>query len=176
MRLGMKSELEARVMSCVCLAKWENGVELRFTDIAKITKIPKSTLQRVLPRLEKRGWIRKAEKWINIPQIPLHYDIKNKNILELDNQVKREIKDSMRSDFETIPYERRRRISKKVKSGVISKKIIVFEFQEFPYLIDGKNMRLGTKRMWKIVAKIVKDYARENKLKPFLVKHALIQS
>jgi len=82
----------------------------------------------------------------------------------------------VRSDFETIPYERRRRISKKVKSGFTPKKIIVFEFQEFPYLIDGKNMPLGTKRIWKLASKTVKHYARENKLKPFLVKQALIQS
>jgi len=176
MRLGMKSELEIQIMLGVCLAKWENGVDLRFIDITKITKIPKSTLQRVLPRLEKRGWIKKTEKWVNIPQIPLHYDIKNKKILEIDYQVKREIKNSMRSDFETIPYERRREISKKVKSGFIPKKITVFEFQEFPYLIGGKNMPLGTKRVWKLAAKAVKDYVKENKLKPFPVKQALIQS
>jgi len=176
MRLGMKGELEVQIMLGVCLAKWERSVDLRFIDIAKITKIPKGTLQRVLPRLEKRGWIKKTEKWINIPQIPLHYDIKNKNILELDYQVKREIKDSMKSDFDSISYQERRRISKKVKSGVTPKKIIVFEFQEFPYLIDGKNMPLGTKRIWKLASKTVKDHARENKLKPFLVKQALIQS
>jgi len=176
MRLRMKSDLEVQVMLGVCLAKWENGVDLRFTDIAKITKIPKGTLQRVLPRLAKRGWIEKTEKWINIPRTILHYDVKNKNILEIDYQVQREIDNSKSSDSETIPYERRRRISKEVKSGFIPKKITVFRFQEFPYLIDGKNMPLGTKRMWKTAAKMVKDYARENKLKPFLVKQALIES
>jgi len=73
MRLGMKSWLEVHTMLGICLAKWERGADLRFIDIAKITKIPKSTLQRVLPRLEKKGWIKKTEKWINNPQIPLHY-------------------------------------------------------------------------------------------------------
>jgi len=176
MRLDMKKELEAQVMVVICLSKWRDGSDLRFTSIAELTKISKATLQRVLPRLEKRGWIKKTEKWINIPRTPLHYDIKNKNILEIDYQVKREINNSKRSDFETIPYERRRRISKKVKSEFIPKKITVFEFQELPYLIDGKNTPLGTKRIWKLAAKIVKDYARENKLKPFLVKKALIQT
>lgn len=176
MRLRMKKELEAQVMAVICLSKWRDGSDLRFTSIAELTKISKGTLQRVLPRLEKRGWIKKTEKWINIPRTPLHYDIKNKRVLEIDYQVIREIKDSMRSDHESIPYEERRRISRKVKSGFIPKKIIVFEFQDLPYLIDGKNMPLGTKRMWKLAAKMVKDYARENKLKPFLVKQALIQS
>jgi len=169
MRLGMKHELEAQVMLTVCISKWRDGSDLRFKSIAELTKIPGGTLQRVLPRLEKRGWIKKTEKWINIPRTPLHYDLKNKRVLEIDYQAMREINNSKRSEFDKIPYEKRRRISRGVKNEFMPRKITVFEFREFPYLIRGKNMPLGTKRMWKLASKTVKAFAKQNKLKPLFI-------
>ena len=163
----MKRELEAQVMATVCLIKWRDDSDLRFTSISKLTKIPGGTLQRVLPRLEKRGWIKKTEKWINIPGL-LHYDLKNKRVLEIDDQAMREINNSKKSEDE-IPYEKRRRISRGVKNKFMPRKITVFEFREFPYLIRGKNIPLGTKRMWKLASKTVKAFAKQNKLKPLFI-------
>ncbi len=163
----MKRELEAQVMATVCLIKWRDDSDLRFTSISKLTKIPGGTLQRVLPRLEKRGWIKKTEKWINIPGL-LHYDLKNKRVLEIDDQAMREINNSKESEDE-IPYEKRRRISRGVKNKFMPRKITVFEFREFPYLIRGKNIPLGTKRMWKLASKTVKAFAKQNKLKPLFI-------
>jgi len=50
MRLGMKRELEAQVMLTVCICKWRDRSDLRFTSIAKLTKID-NELQ-ILSRLE----------------------------------------------------------------------------------------------------------------------------
>lgn len=165
----MKRDLEAQVMATICLIKWRDDSDLRFASIAKLTKIPGGTLQRVLPRLVKRGWIDKTEKWINIPRL-LHYDLKNKRVLEIDYQAMREINNSKESEDE-IPYEKRRRISRRVKNQFMPRKITVFEFKEFPYLIRGKNMPLGTKRMWKLASKTVKAFAKQNKLKPLLIQN-----
>jgi len=170
MRLDMKKELEAQVMLTVCISKWRDRSDLRFKSIAELTKIPKGTLQRILPRLEKRGWIKKTEKWINIPGF-LHYDLKNKRVLEIDYQAMREINKSKSSEFDKIPYEKRRRISRGVKNQFIPRKITVFEFREFPYLIRGKNIPLGTKRMWKLASKTVKAFAKQNNLKPLFIQN-----
>jgi len=168
MRLGMKRDLETQVMATVCLIKWRDDSDLRFTSIAKLTKIPGGTLQRVLPRLEKRGWIKKTEKWKYASGNYFHYDTKNKRILEIDYQAMREINNSKESEDE-MPYEKRRRISRGVKTKFMPRKITVFEFREFPYLIRGRNIPLGTKRMWKLASKTVKAFARQNKLKPLFI-------
>ena len=73
----------------------------------------------------------------------------------------------------TFPYEERKKIAKKVLRKYIPKKITVFEFQEFPYIIGGKNIPPRTKRGWKNASKVVKKYAKDNKLKPILVKQVL---
>ncbi|MCH8916281.1 MAG: hypothetical protein IIA82_10650 [Thaumarchaeota archaeon] len=155
-------------MAIICLSKWRGSSDLRFASIAKLTKIPGGTLQRILPRLEKRGWIKKTEKWINLPGL-LHYNLKNKRVLEIDYQAMRKINNSKESEDE-IPYEKRRRISRGVKNEFMPRKITVFEFREFPYLTRGKNMPLGTKRMWKRASKTVKAYAKQDKLKPLFIQ------
>lgn len=62
----MKKELEREVMNTLYREKiLSHRRYLRFYEIAKESDIPKSSLQRILPRLIKRGWIEKknAGSW-----------------------------------------------------------------------------------------------------------------
>ena len=171
MRLEMNRELEAQVMVTICLAKWISNSDLRLTDITQLTEISQPTLQRILPRLERRGWIKKTEEWVNIPNFALHYDTKKKRVLEIDYEAQKAFKNAKnQTGHETIRYEERQRLARKIKAGYTPRKILVFKFQEFPYLTGIRNMPLGTKRLWKLASKTVKDYVKEHKLKPFLHK------
>jgi DNA-binding IclR family transcriptional regulator len=61
MRSSVKSELELEVMKALFLAWYFKRREwFRFNQISDISGVEKPTLQRILPRLEKRGWI---ESW-----------------------------------------------------------------------------------------------------------------
>ena len=58
MRLSMKTVLEKQVMVSLFLARHFKKREwFRFNEVAKISGVKKPTLQRILPRLEARGWI-----------------------------------------------------------------------------------------------------------------------
>lgn len=64
MHLGMKTELERQVIDAMYLAQSGGRSLLRFNHIASLSGVKKPTLQRILLRLVKRGWIRKREEWI----------------------------------------------------------------------------------------------------------------
>jgi len=174
MRLGMNRELEAEVMVTICLAKWISNSDLRLTDITQLTEISQPTLQRILPRLEQRGWIKKTEAWINIPpntmEFPLLYDTKKKRVIEIDYTAQKAFKKAEKITDVPVTYEERKRIAREIKAGYTPRKIIVFKFLDFPYLTGIRNMPLGTKRLWKLASRTVKDYVKEHKLKPFLLK------
>lgn len=66
MRLGMKIELERDVMNAIYKQRViQRRRYLRMSEIAKASGVSKASLQRILPRLVKRGWIKKevAESW-----------------------------------------------------------------------------------------------------------------
>ena len=179
MRLGMNRQLETQVMIIICLAKWISDSDLRFTDIAQITQIPKPTLQRIMPRLVQRGWIKKdPERWINIPPntmgSPLIYQSKRtvrgytgkKRILQLDYIAREEFRRAENRLHRKLSSQERKRIALEVKAAYTPKKITVFKFLDFPYLTGVRNMPPGTKRLWKSARKVVIDYVKEHKIKP----------
>ena len=58
MRLSMKLKLEQQVMDAMYLARiLYSRLFLRFNEISIISGVNKASLQRILPRLVKRGWI-----------------------------------------------------------------------------------------------------------------------
>ncbi|WP_337862596.1 helix-turn-helix domain-containing protein [Nitrososphaera sp.] len=58
----MNHELEKCVMVALYLAReLRNREWLRFGEISELSGVPKSTLQRILPRLEERGWIQRKD-------------------------------------------------------------------------------------------------------------------
>ena len=63
-RLGMKIELERSVMDGFVRSYVQFGLQhVRFNQIARMSEVGKSTLQRILPRLVNRGWIEKQRKY-----------------------------------------------------------------------------------------------------------------
>ena len=73
-RLRMKIGLEKRVMNTMYLQqKIHRKSYFFFNEVHEYTEIPKSSLQRILPRLVKRRWIRK----FNVPILDKKDWIKN---------------------------------------------------------------------------------------------------
>ena len=67
----MNPILEKRLISSMYMEHLEQQREwFRFNEIAALSGIKKSSLQRVLPRLIKRGWIECQKSWSFSPQEP----------------------------------------------------------------------------------------------------------
>jgi DNA-binding Lrp family transcriptional regulator len=60
----MKPELERRVIDELVKASMDGREFLYYNEIQKRTRISGAALHRILPRLIKRGWIRKEKLWI----------------------------------------------------------------------------------------------------------------
>lgn len=157
----MKVEYEIEVMKWLYLIKLTRNADLPFTSITKLTKIPNGTLQRILPRLEKRGWIKRKEKWIRIPTSPLLYDVNNKAVLEIAVAYRKALTNKKGS------YERRKTLARKaITNGFTPKEVTVFKILMVPYLFGdkrGKTVPEGSKREWRLGAQKIKQTIREYK-------------
>ena len=67
----MKDEHERKIMFVLIQTDLNSNLVYRFKEISRITGIPESSLQRILPRLEKRGWIEKNESNKIIGYVPV---------------------------------------------------------------------------------------------------------
>ena len=60
----MELEIEKQVMNAIYLAGCMGKSFIRFNEIAYRSGVKKPTLQRILPRLAKRGWVRRREEYV----------------------------------------------------------------------------------------------------------------
>jgi len=195
MRLHMQKDYEAGVMATLYALSKIAGIEkVRFNQIASITGIKKGTLQRILPRLEKRCWIEKKEDWMwsdnTIGDRIYHYDVKNKITKEvLDDYMIETSKEADAPWFDHIPRRSSRTgLSMKVKRMLLKStlkkhtpkkytfyKLIMFPFmfafkpkelttKEFERISKNWNIPKGTKRFWKQVARTTRKMVEKEKI------------
>jgi len=126
--LGMNVELEKRVMDSMYLAHQIHQQQyFFFSEISELSEVKKSSLQRVLPRLVKRGWIKEGKVSI-LPE---------KDWVQF--LMKRKITERVGYKVFEYPY------------FIIGKRVI--KKNDGYYKIPGLNIPEGCKRYWKNSAK-----------------------
>lgn len=180
----MKKDYEAQVMGAFYGLNKIFGIEqIRFNLLAEFSGIKKGTLQRILPRLEKRYWIERKDGWFS-PSGILTYDVKNKIILEPLLEFKKALESKndyrpARSSRSGLSMKTKKILLKSTLKKYTPKKYSFYKLIMFPFIFAIKpdsltekkfikisknwNVPNGTKRFWKQVAKLTKELVKKEK-------------
>ena len=167
-RLGMKSTLERQVMENLYIAGIMNVKRyFRAVEICNLTGIPKSTLQRVLPRLEKIGWLEKVTRYSYLDSEPTGkieqgFLLRNTKTRKIDIRIK-----SMQAKYnERFPKLRRRLVKQPIKGEKTIEKQTFFEV--FSKFSPTKQRRIRKTGMpFKGVAALNRKILKEEKVKKY---------
>jgi len=168
----MNNDLERLVMdSIVRLHMLDRFQYLRFNQIAKKSGVKKSSLQRILPRLVNRGWIKKEKSysWSGLKREGRIYHmyfpngIEKSRVKEKDGFYIHEISNDLQKELQNLrsykdiahPYTRKKilrkgRLSgrsqsvKKVLSRHIPKEYIFYRLAEYPFFIPRTRLYVNS--------------------------------
>lgn len=175
----MKPELEKQVMIALYKVDIQHeGKWLRLRDIAKVSGIPMPNLQRVIPRLVGRGWIRKETR--TDPDFPGVFHLGNYGILDGRLVLIKEVAERFNSTVNTMVdahqidgIEGRRytqeRLLEAAFRSITPRSHVYYQLTTFPYIDDsifqyGRRVLMplesedrgvpeGKKRFWRNAAK-----------------------
>ncbi len=180
MRLGVNVILERQVMDTMFLGFFISDRQyFRFNEIANLSNVKKPSLQRILPRLVKRGWIEKTTKPSYSGLKPegrvfhlLSYDEAKKQTYrelkmkvlfpsDLAEEFKTELKKLEKKRNIKIPYQEREKILRRGRikgrtelwkkiAAKKAKKFSFYRIKEYPYLDRILGGRLKSKEKIKI--------------------------
>jgi len=147
----MKFEYEKKVMQAMYLIKMTRNRDITMKGITQQTGIPKTNLQKILPRLEKRGWIERYETW-DAQRITILWNTHDFNFKEVLAKAKGS-------------YESRRAYAKKeLRRALLPKKTVAYRIFRFPYIIgdeEGVTVTKGYAQRWRKASKESKQQINE---------------
>lgn len=138
-------------MQALYLIKYTRNRDLTMKGITQQTDITKSTLQRILPRLEKRGWIERYETF-DPEKTTILWGTRNFSYKETLKKAKGS-------------YESRRNYAKQEwNKAYLPKKIIAYKILNFPFLAgneEGVAVPKGYAQRWLKASKESKQAIEE---------------
>lgn len=178
--LRMKTEFEGAVLNAMYLAlAAKNREYLRFNEIARLSGFYKkqSKLQRVLQRLERRGWIEKTKPMWSItgtnPNEIISYtaqSIITENIPGMREKHSIYIPEIHKTILQKSGsgLKSRVKIAKKVLRNQI-KEYVFYKLLKYPFFFSINNQRVGdvpegTKRFWKSSVKELFTALKRNRI------------
>ena len=148
----MKVESEIKVMKILIFYKIATNKDLTMKGITLLTGIQRSSLQKILDRFEKRGWVEPKEVW-EPEEITI---IGQKGGFLKAYKVFWKARSAKKGSSE----KRRDYAREYTRKKLLPKKKIVYRILRFPYRVGdmkGKTVPEGYKRDWRLAAKEVKQ-------------------
>jgi len=147
----MKFEYEKKVMQDLYLIKKTRGADLTLHGIWMGMEIQKSTLQRILSRLEKRGWIKRIEVW----------DPEQKTILwgTHDFNYKQVLKNAKGKYQMKVEHAK-----KELRKALYPEKKVAYRIERFPFLLgdeEGVSVPKGYAQRWRKASNESKQAIKE---------------